>query len=139
MRKIKYKNGWQIPDIGRSKLISEETVSVKGKQVSQKIYKPEYEAKYGMGFATLTINKKIASILKMTDIVSFTTYSVNDSTFAYRLDTKELDTVKGEEFIVFYLDENGDGKFETQYLHRDELPLIPKWTKSNKKKAGKKS
>ena len=67
-------------------------------------------------------------------------FILDGKTFAYRINTFDLEKKKDESESavkiprsVFYVDEDGDGTFEAQYLNNSELPLIPNWVKRNKR------
>ena len=78
--------------------------------------------------------EKAAETEVYSEIRDFRAYSINGKVFAYEIQTVGYKCSEGICGYLgcasdsFYLDEDGDGKFEARY-YTWELPLVPDWTK----------
>lgn len=144
LTKIIIKDGWAIPLVEKTKLVNEGSVTIQNQSVKIKAYKPQETMNLKANYFALLEDDTLVQAEKIFEIVSIASYNLNENTFAYRINANEIETGKDNKqtvtdnaFTIFYIDEDGDGKFEAMYLNQYELPKFPDWIKLRKKEIKK--
>lgn len=124
LEKIVRQDGWKIPDTNEWELVQQVTRDRNGIPVTSTGYgspKPFYiELESYFLDADNTLIKKTAVI----EVKAIGVFSVNEKIYAYFLVGSPGGV--GCLLSVFYFDEDGDGKFETQY-NTEMSGHIPAW------------
>jgi hypothetical protein len=129
MNKAINKDGWNIPAGEAKELIYTQTITVGNQPVIQTAYrlKKMFRWQVDLYFLGADNDLNILSLDSETKFVS--AYTINGKTFAYAVKCVKAGTNALIE--IYYLDEDGDAKFETRY---SKLPdRIPNWATESKK------
>jgi hypothetical protein len=135
------KDGWLVP--GRDDFKKESKViekNIDGVEVTHRIMESPAEIFVDVSGKTVELFAKRKSDALILSVRGFSVYEANGRVFAYGITLVPVDVTKrgklyyksyiGAMYSLFYLDENGDGIFESRYVGLP-LPSLPDWARQN--------
>jgi len=142
VKRIIKKDGWIIPEHlkeqdGRERqlVISDKSVTIKGFHV-RNYYSFPLDQYY------LNENSELFLFSRIVEVAGVSTVSINGKTYAILVRFSQLGYAEGRPPIrtyvgppieVGYLDDDGDGKFETRFDASKPLDVSPKWATGGQK------
>jgi hypothetical protein len=133
--------GWIVPgrdDFKReSKVIKE---NIEGFEVTRRILESPTEIFVDVSGKTVELFARRKSDSRIFSVGGFSMYEMNGRVFAYSVSLVPIDITRrgnryyksyiGAMYDLFYLDEDGDGNFESRYGGLP-LPKLPEWARRN--------
>ncbi|MEP6903256.1 MAG: hypothetical protein ABJA66_16015 [Actinomycetota bacterium] len=132
-KSIKF-GGWTIPEIKDAEVIDNDICKMQNSSVARKLYKLKKRFYTQQDFYSLNSNGILTVETQYLAITTVLTYNYNEKTFAYCIQYIPYGVSKnggralyGFPVTVFYVDEDGDGKFESRYAESDFPNEVPDW------------
>jgi hypothetical protein len=133
--KINKKGGWELPNLNEFEKTHQREVSIENFLVTTSVFKPKKTIDVNLEEYTWKDDDKTLFIsARECYVYDVTAYAVKDKTFAYQIGyvryhiTENVKLPTRGVIPVFYIDKNGDGKFETRDM-LIEMPELPNWVK----------
>ncbi len=135
------KDGWLVP--GRDDFKKESKVvgkNIDGVEVTHRIMESPAEIFVDVSGKRVELFAKRKSDEMLLSVRGFSVYEANGRIFAYGVTLVPVDVTRrgklyyksyvGAMYSLFYLDEDGDGVFESRYVDLP-LPKLPEWVRRN--------
>lgn len=128
LNKVVSRNGWSIPQYEEKEFVNKALVEIQGTPFIVNKYKLQRTLSMQLDYYLLTPNNTLITNEREVDVRVVRSYLTNDErVFAYELNC--VPPGVGTLIIAYFLDEDGDGKFETRYITDRALDVVPAWVK----------